>query len=140
MKTKNTAQKKYAVGFQKPPVDTRFKPGRSGNPKGRPKGTKNLKTDLAEELNERITIREGTATKTLSKQRILVKALLNKAGKGDVRAANLVFSLVMRLEDSSEGGADTEIELTNDDYEVLETYLQQRRDGDSEAPTEETPK
>ena len=39
----------YEVGYKKPPIHTRFKPGVSGNPKGRPKGTKNLATDLAEE-------------------------------------------------------------------------------------------
>ena len=40
----------YEVGYGKPPEHTRFQPGRSGNPRGRPKGTKNLKTDLVEEL------------------------------------------------------------------------------------------
>ncbi len=33
------------VGYCKPPKRTRFQPGQSGNPRGRPKGTKNLKTD-----------------------------------------------------------------------------------------------
>ncbi len=42
----------YDVGYRKPPKHTRFKPGQSGNPRGRPKGTKNLKTDLIEELGE----------------------------------------------------------------------------------------
>ncbi len=42
----------YEVGYGKPPRHTRFQPGRSGNPRGRPKDTKNLKTDLIEELAE----------------------------------------------------------------------------------------
>jgi hypothetical protein len=42
----------YDVGHAKPPKHTRFQPGQSGNPRGRPKGTKNLKTDLIEELGE----------------------------------------------------------------------------------------
>jgi hypothetical protein len=49
----------YEVGYGKPPKSTRFQPGQSGNPRGRPKGTKNLKTDLIEELHETIEIREG---------------------------------------------------------------------------------
>jgi hypothetical protein len=64
----------YPVGYGKPPKHTQFKPGKSGNPQGRPKGTKNLKTDLAEELCEKILVHEGGQARKLSKQRALVKA------------------------------------------------------------------
>ena len=40
----------YDVGYKKPPKHGRFRKGRSGNAKGRPKGGKNLKTELMEEL------------------------------------------------------------------------------------------
>ena len=49
----------YEVGYRKPPKTTRFKAGKSGNPKGRPKGSTNLATDLSAELSEQITVREG---------------------------------------------------------------------------------
>ena len=69
----------YGVGYGRPPQHTRFKPGQSGNPKGRPKGTINLKTDLMEELSERISVSEGGKPKKLSKQRALLKSLVAKA-------------------------------------------------------------
>ena len=87
----------YEVGYRKPPKHTRFKEGRSGNPKGRPKGTRNLKTDLAEELQERILLREGGREIRITKQRAMVKSQLAKAIKGDTRASTLMLDLVLRL-------------------------------------------
>src|SRR6478609_8709514 len=92
------SRKDYEVGYGRPPQHTRFRPGCSGNPKGRPKGTQNLKTDLMEELSERISISEGGKPKKLSKQRALLKSLLAKAiTKSDARAANILLNLMVRL-------------------------------------------
>jgi len=115
------AMKEYEVGYGKPPPDGRFKPGQSGNPKGRPKGTKNLKTDLAEELGEKIPIKEQGKTKKVSKQRAMLKALTAKALQGDTKAANTVLNLVMRLmtPDDVEG---EEMELTKTDLQVLDEF------------------
>ena len=49
----------YEIGHGRPPVHSRFKPGQSGNPKGRPKGTRNVRTVVEQALTKRITIREG---------------------------------------------------------------------------------
>ncbi len=83
----------YQVGYRKPPKRTRFQPGQSGNPRGRPKGTKNLKTDLMEELQESILVREGIQRIKLSKQRALIKGLTARALKGDARATNTLVNL-----------------------------------------------
>ena len=110
------------VGYGRPPKHTRFKPGQSGNPKGRPKGTKNMKTDLKEELGEKIVIREGDRTQKISKQRAVVKGIVNRTLKGDARAANLLFSMMTRLIDIGEAGGDVQEPLTGDELEILRDF------------------
>ena len=85
------------TGYRNPPEATRFKPGQSGNPSGRPKGSTNLGTDLAAELGEPITVRENGRTRRVSKQRALIKGLMGKALEGDVRATAALFALCARV-------------------------------------------
>ena len=89
--------KDYAVGYRKPPKVTRFKPGQSGNPKGRLKGSPNLASDLSAELGEQITVREGGQARYISKQRALIKSLMAKALQGDVRATTALLALYARV-------------------------------------------
>ncbi len=88
---------KDKVGYGRPPKATQFKRGRSGNPKGRPKGSRNLATDLAAELGEPITVREDGRHRRVSKQRALIKSLMAKSLRGDVRAAAALLSLYARV-------------------------------------------
>ena len=112
---------KYRVGYKQPPRHSRFQPGQSGNSKGRPKGTKNLKTDLEEELREKIQVREGGQPLKLSKQRAILKAQTNLAIQGDTKAANLLVKLIndILLEDEDN---EHESVLTEDDQAILERY------------------
>ena len=72
----------YKVGYGKLPKATQFKRGRSGNPKGRAKDSRNLATDLAAELGEQITVREDGRSRRISKQRALIKSLMARALPG----------------------------------------------------------
>jgi hypothetical protein len=87
----------YKVGYGKPPKSGQFKRGKSGNPKGRPRGSLKLATDLAAELNEQITVREDGKARRVSKQRALIKSLMAKALQGDVRANAAVLALYARV-------------------------------------------
>jgi len=87
----------YRVGYGKPPKAKQFKRGRSGNPKGRPKGSLNLATDLTAELGEHITVREDGRSRKVSKQRALIKSLMAKALQGDVRATAALLALYARV-------------------------------------------
>jgi hypothetical protein len=81
----------YQVGYRKPPKQSRFKPGRSGNPQGKPRGTKNALTLLKRALLEPVLVkRNGRETKA-TKLRVIVTQLVNQAMKGDY------FSILLLL-------------------------------------------
>ena len=127
----------YAVGYKKPPMQTRFKAGRSGNPRGRPKGTKNLKTDLIEELREKVVVREGDQSQKISKQRALLKSVVNRAIKGDARATAIALSAMMRLLDTGEGAPNVEDGLVDDELAILRAFEERARRGrDADAPSD----
>jgi hypothetical protein len=75
----------YAVGYRRPPVHTRFKPGQSGNPSGRVKGSKNLKTLFHQILNEQIALVDGTHSKKVTKAEAVIRRLVIGALKGENR-------------------------------------------------------
>lgn len=125
----------YAIGYKKPPVHSRFAKGRSGNPKGRPKGQVNLKTDLLAELAEPIVIREGERQLRVSKQRAFVKSLVSKAMKGDVRAALAVIGLIASMLGVEDPGGEAAAPLSVEEEEqlaVLEARLLRRTAPDGE--------
>jgi len=108
----------YKVGYGKPPKKHRFKKERSGNVHGRSRGTKNFVTDLREELNEMITIREGDKTKRMSKQRVFIKSLVADGMKGKSRSTAPLMSLMLRLlglDDSTPPE-----QLTREEKEIIE--------------------
>src|SRR5262245_38702610 len=100
----------YSIGYKKPPRHSQFRRGQSGNPSGRPRGARNLATDLAEELAERIFVRDGERRLKISKQRMVLKSVLQKAMKGDVRAAESIFRMMASIiESQSEEEAPTKL-------------------------------
>ena len=112
------------VGYKKPPKHTQFKPGQSGNPKGRPKSVKNLATDLEEELSQKITVTEGKKQQETTKQRAMLKSLFAKALKGETRAAGVLLNLIIGLEQAKSAAGESEV-LSEADQAILESYQQQ---------------
>ena len=110
------------VGYKRPPSHTRFKPGQSGNPKGRPKHVRNLKTEFLEELGEVVHVREGDRKLTISKQRALIKALVAAAIKGDMRAANAIVSFCTRAFSNEPEDAEPPSPAP-DDLEILNEFV-----------------
>src|SRR3954464_11324730 len=81
------------VGYGNPPVHTRFKPGQSGNPSGRTKGSQNLKTLFNKVLDEEISLREGADVKKITKAEAIIRSVVVGALKGDARNVAILFRL-----------------------------------------------
>jgi hypothetical protein len=109
------------TGYGRPPADSRFKKGQSGNPRGRVKGSKNLATDICEELDETIPIREGDKVRKVTKQRVMVKSMAAKAIKGDTKATSLLLDRRERAEQAA--GQRQEIRNTEEEDAIVERWL-----------------
>ena len=83
----------YEVGKGRPPLSTRWKPGQCGNPKGRPKGAKNLATLFNEVLNRKLTIQENGKTRTITGREGIVIRVFNAALKGDPKALAFILGI-----------------------------------------------
>lgn len=81
----------YDVGYGKPPKHSQFKKGRSGNPKGRAKGSKNLNTLVRELLDERIPINTPTGRRHMARVEVLLRKLIEVAAKGNTKAMEQVL-------------------------------------------------
>lgn len=112
----------YEVGYRRPPRQHRFQPGKSGNPKGRPKGAKGLKAELKEELDELVPVTVNGKTKRMRKRRVVIKALTQQAAKGNVTAADKLIALIIQAE-GLEDERPPSRSLSNTDEQILTQFL-----------------
>jgi hypothetical protein len=100
----------YEVGYCKPPAASRFKPGRSGNPKGRPKSAKNkhpalweerLKSTILTEAYRSVKIRDGNKDVTLSMAQAIARSVAVSAAKGNARAQRLFLEILGDIENEN---------------------------------------
>jgi len=111
----------YPVGFCRPPRHTRFRPGQSGNPRGRPKGAKNVATALEQELNARVNITENGKRRRVAKRTVIAKHLVNSAAQGDLKAMSVLFNQLRPIETQSAGPITGEPPSREEDRLVMES-------------------
>ena len=111
----------YHVGYKKPPRHTRFKRGQSGNPRGKAKGRKNLKTELLEELGERVIVSENGRHRPLPKQTVIVKRMVADAVQGDAKARDQLLKLIGQF-DAVEGGRRSSSPASAEDAEIMARF------------------
>ena len=102
----------YDVGYGRPPKHTRFEKGKSGNPKGRPKGSNNFSTDVMNVLKAPVKTREGGRIGNLSTQMAGLMRIREKALAGDGKALDQMMQLAARYNnqpiDNSTGNIEAE--------------------------------
>jgi hypothetical protein len=120
---KDKTPRHYTVGYGKPPVNSRFRKGVSGNPKGRPKGTLNLATVLERTLREEVVIVESGKRTIVTKLEAAMKQLTNKAAMGDLAAMRQLLALVISAEERSKDDDKPADDLSASDQQVMQAVL-----------------
>jgi hypothetical protein len=128
---KANAGKDYAIGYGKPPVHTRFKPGETGNPRGKEKGRKGLKAVVESVFQEKVSIRTARGLRKVTKLDALVQKLMNDALRGDARAVTHIVRLAKEAGLTQEAGAIEAAsfgELLEEDHRIMARWLPSRRE------------
>ena len=124
----------YEIGKGKPPKDTRFKPGQSGNPNGRPKGQRNLKTEIEEILNAPVAITENGRSRNVTSRAAALMKLRKKALQGDGRALDR-FLEIARDHAAEQTASARERKLSGFEDEILARYVESKAGRVGQEPT-----
>jgi hypothetical protein len=112
----------YAVGYGRPPRATQFVPGKSGNPRGRPKGSRTVGAILQDILRQKIAVTENGKTRRLNALEVTLRRLVNEAMRSDAKAMKLLLALVDRYAETTEAKVQLG-ELLAEDQAILAQYL-----------------
>jgi hypothetical protein len=122
---KTTASSKNEVGYRRPPKATRFKGGKSGNPRGRPKGSRDIGNVLLDVTRQKIAVTENGRTRRMPALEVMLRRLTNEAVQNDQGALKLIFTLMERYAGLTETTiAPNRNEVLAEDQEILERYLE----------------
>lgn len=123
----------YEIGYRRPPKNGQFKKGQSGNPNGRPKGSKNFLTLLDKELDKTITVNENGRKKEVTRLEAVVKRLVADTLQGNQRTLMTMIEIMRRTGKFEE--SDTN-EILPDDYaSILDTFIAKREKSAPKKPT-----
>lgn len=123
----------YEVGYRKPPKNTRWKKGQSGNPNGRPKKARGLKTDLRAELVSKMEIKMNGQVVSGTRQQLMLRTLSARAASGDVRATRILLDLVMQVFGPEDHGT-SEKRLSPQDQQILDELLARKGSSPTNPP------
>src|SRR3954465_13110115 len=96
----------YDIGYRRPPESGRFKKGKSGNPRGRPKGSTNFLTILEQELAHSIVVNDNGKKKTISRMQGMGKRIVARALQDDLKALITVVDILRRAGKFEDSGVE----------------------------------
>ncbi len=111
----------YETGYRKPPKQHQFKPGKSGNQKGRPKGTRNTTTLLREILDRKIEVRSGSTVRKITIREAMLTRFAESALKGDTKSAAF---LLQRYDAGETPYEQLDEAPTREEQEIIDSYIQ----------------
>jgi hypothetical protein len=124
--TDETSDDGFTVGYRKPPQHSRFQPGRSGNPRGKQKGVRNLGSDVKRTLEVPVRLNEQGRARRVSTQQAVLLRLREKALKGDARSLDRFLELAQIFNNSAVESVGDEA-LAAEDQAILDAYAEEVR-------------
>jgi Family of unknown function (DUF5681) len=123
---KQSTPRRYAVGYRRPPKASQFRKGKSGNPKGRPKGSRNIGALLAEAIRQKVSVTENGKTRRMSAIEAMLRRLVNEAMRNDPAALKMLLPLIDRYAEADDADVDLD-SLLEEDQKILARYGQRNR-------------
>lgn len=127
----------YDVGYKKPPKRSQFKKGKSGNPKGRKKGTKGFSTIVKEALTQPVPVTLGGVKQNLTPVELAFKALTANTAKGDIKSITSVITLAREFLPKTDEPEVITFTITEETRRSMEYFEQLARDADIDEPKSE---
>lgn len=121
----------YEVGYGRPPKHTRFRKGKSGNPKGRPKGRRNHWTEVAAILKAPVVVKENGRRKSVTTERAALLRLREKALAGDARALRMILDLARDYTERDEVSPAIQA-VSENDQAIIDRYFAEMLEGDDD--------
>jgi hypothetical protein len=137
--SKKKQKPSYEVGRGKPPQSGRWVKGQSGNPGGRPKGSKNFSTMIQNESRRTVRINTPDGTRTVTKLEAALMQMGNKAAQGHLPSQREFFNLVQRSEETSSAEG-KQFNLEEADEPVKKSLLKQMQEIARESISTSEPK
>ena len=119
---------RYQVGYCRPPTASQFEPGQSGNPKGRPKGSRNASSMARDALERSINVKEKGTWRKMTVRKAAYHRLAERAVAGDVKALDYLLLLESSERPLVSDQAKTQ-SLSAKDLELLQGFFDRRRAG-----------